>query len=124
MLPSGERVGAWFSEAVYSNALMLELRDEELEARRQVPLTVCYRGVTVGEFLADVVVESRVILELKSVSCLLTEHQTQLINYLTATGYDTGLLINFGCPKLEYKRCRPRTRDADVTSESVDPDSP
>jgi GxxExxY protein len=106
-------LGHGFPEAVYLNALMLELREIGLEARRQVPLSVSYRGVTVGQYFADSVVEDKVILELKSVDCLLTEHQTQLINYLTATGHDTGLLINFGRPRLEYKRCHPRSREDD-----------
>jgi GxxExxY protein len=115
-------LGHGFPEGVYLNALMLELADEGLEASRQVPLAVTYRGVTVGEYFADIVVASRVILELKSVTCLLTEHQAQLINYLTATGHDTGLLINFGRPRLEYKRCRPRSRDVATVAESADAD--
>jgi GxxExxY protein len=90
-----------------------ELTRKIIGARRQVPLSVSYRGVTVGEYFADIVAEDKVILELKSVDCLLTEHQTQLINYLTATGHDTGLLINFGRPRLEYKRCHPRSREED-----------
>lgn len=110
-------LGHGFPEAVYLNALMLELQEEGLTAQRQVPLSVSYRGVTVGEFYADIVVEHAVILELKSVNCLLTEHQTQLINYLTATGYETGLLINFGRPRLEYKRCYPRSKEEDTATE-------
>ena len=103
-------LGHGFPEAVYLNALMMALREKGLNAQRQVPLKVRFRNVVVGDFFADIVVESTVIVELKSVELLLTDHQVQLINYLTATGFDTGLLINFGRPRLEYKRCKPRQR--------------
>ncbi len=105
-------LGHGFGEAVYQNALMLELREAGLEARQQVPLNVLYRGTAVGQYFADIIVAGTVIVELKSVDCLLTEHQAQLINYLTATGFAVGVLINFGKPKLEFKRCHPRTRAA------------
>lgn len=70
----------------------------------QVPLKVAFRGVIVGDFYADLVVEERVIVELKAVTALAPEHQAQVINYLRATGIDVGLLVNFGRPKLEYRR--------------------
>jgi len=63
-----------------------------------------FRGESVGEFYADILVEGKVIVELKAVKGLAPEHQAQVINYLNATGIEVGLLINFGNPKLEYKR--------------------
>jgi GxxExxY protein len=69
-----------------------------------VPMTVQFRGVIVGEFFADILVENKVIVEIKAHKALLAEHQAQLINYLKATGIEVGLLINFGQPKLEFKR--------------------
>ncbi len=101
-------LGHGFLEGVYESALVVALRDRGVRAERQVPLKVHFRGVIVGEFFADMVVEGQILVELKSVDCLVPEHQAQLINYLTATGYDIGLLVNFGKPKLEYKRCRRR----------------
>jgi GxxExxY protein len=113
-------LGHGFGEVVYQNALMLELREEGLEVRQQVPLNVSYRGIVVGQYFADIIVADTVILELKSVDCLLAEHQTQLINYLTATGFEVGLLINFGKPKLEFKRCHPRRVTAEASADVTD----
>lgn len=97
-------LGAGFLESVYEKALLIALKDKGLKAEVQVPLKVKFRGRSVGDFYADVFVEDVVILELKAVTKLLPEHQAQLINYLKATGLEVGLLINFGNPKLEYKR--------------------
>ncbi len=83
---------------------MLALEHKQLEARSQVPIKVVFRGKMVGEFYADILVEEKVIIELKASKCLLPEHQAQLIDYLRATGIDVGMLINFGNPKLEFKR--------------------
>jgi GxxExxY protein len=69
---------------------------------------VNFRGQVVGEFFADIVVEDKVVLELKAAKALTPEHQAQLINHLNATGMEVGLLINFGRPKLEYKRLHSR----------------
>jgi len=89
---------------VYQNSLLIALDARHLRAQAQVPLKVMFRGTIVGEFVADIVVEDDVV-ELKSVSSLLAEHQAQLINYLQATRLKTGLLVNFGTPRLQYKRC-------------------
>lgn len=97
-------LGAGFVESVYQRALLVELRQRGLIAELEFPLNVTFRGVIVGNFFADILVESKVILELKAVKALLPEHQAQLINYLKATGIEVGLLINFGNPKLEYRR--------------------
>jgi GxxExxY protein len=105
-------LGAGFVELVYQNALVIVLKQMGLKVETQLPLSVNFRGETVGQFYADLLVEGKVIVELKAVSALIPEHQAQLINYLKATGIEVGLLINFGRPKLEYKRLernKPRT---------------
>ena len=97
-------LGAGFLESVYEKALLVVLKEMGLKVQSQVPLNVKFRGISVGDFFADIIVEDCVILELKAVKQLAPEHMAQLINYLKATGVDVGLLINFGNPKLEYKR--------------------
>jgi GxxExxY protein len=97
-------LGSGFLESVYEKALLIALRQRGIEARSQAPLKVTFRGETVGEFYADILVENRLIIELKTVRALVPEHQAQLINYLKATGVKVGLLVNFGNSKLEYKR--------------------
>jgi GxxExxY protein len=97
-------LGARFLESVYERALILALREKGLSVASQVPLTVRFRGEPVGQFYADLVVEDRVIVELKAAKALLPEHLAQVINYLKATGIEVGLLLNFGNPKLEYRR--------------------
>jgi len=97
-------LGAGFLESVYEKALLIVLKEKGLKAENQAPLSVKFRGKSVGDFFADILVEGAVILELKAVSKLSPEHSAQLINYLKATGIGVGLLINFGNPKLEYRR--------------------
>ena len=97
-------LGAGFLESVYENALLVALTHKNIQTESQVPLCVEFRGQEIGRFCADILVEGKVLLELKAVKQLLPEHQAQVINYLHATGIDVGLLINFGNPKLEYKR--------------------
>lgn len=97
------RLGYGFSEKVYENALVLELRKLGLEVEQQKRITVYYDGQVVGEYLADIVVEGIVIVELKAVRQLSKEHEAQLLNYLKATMVEVGLLLNFG-PKAEFKR--------------------
>lgn len=97
-------LGAGFIESVYERALLVALRQKGLAAVAQHPIRVMFRGVCVGEFVADIFVEEKVIVELKAVKAVAPEHQAQVINYLNATGIEVGLLINFGNPKLEYKR--------------------
>ncbi len=89
-------LGAGFLEKVYENAMVIEMGSQGLKVRRQVPLTVCYRDQMVGEYFADLLVDDRVICEIKAVEALSKNHEVQLVNYLVATGIDTGLLINFG----------------------------
>jgi len=75
-----------------------------LKSENQVPIKVKYKGTEVGEYYADIVVENQVILELKAVDSLQKIHEAQLLNYLKATGYKVGLLVNFTHPKAEIKR--------------------
>jgi GxxExxY protein len=97
-------LGAGFLESVYQNALGHELRKVGLRVEVKKRIEVAYDGVVVGDFEADMVVESTVIVENKAVQSLATPHEVQLVNYLTATGIDIGLLLNFGASSLEFKR--------------------
>lgn len=98
------QLSAGYLETVYLNALLIELRENGLFAETEVPLKVVYKGSVVGEYRADIVVEHSVIVELKAIQKLSPVHEAQLVNYLTTTGIDDGLLINFGSEKLEVKR--------------------
>lgn len=91
-----QALGAGFLEKVYTNALRLEIEKAGLKVAQQQPITVYYEGRNVGEYYADLWVEDRVIVELKTVETLTKAHEMQLVNYLVATGVDVGLLINFG----------------------------
>ena len=97
-------LGSGFLESVYQRALALALQQKGLEVKAQFPVSVSFRGQSVGQFLADLLVEEKVIVELKAVTALTGEHQAQVINYLKASGIEVGLLVNFGRPKLEYRR--------------------
>lgn len=97
-------LGAGFLESVYEKALIVALSQKGLKVASQVPLKIRFRGVIVGDFFADIIVEDLVLLELKAVAKILQEHKAQVINYLTATGIAIGLLVNFGTPKIEYYR--------------------
>ncbi|RLB76298.1 MAG: GxxExxY protein [Deltaproteobacteria bacterium] len=97
-------LGSGFLEKVYEKALIIELLVRGLRAESQVPIEVIYKGEVVGEYFADIVVEDQVIIELKAVEQLQKIHEAQLLNYLKATGYKVGLLINFSHPKAEIKR--------------------
>ncbi len=100
-------LGPGFLEKVYENALRIELDEAGLAVEQQRPVPVCYRGQVVGDFYADLIVEGKVIVELKAVGSVAKEHEVQLVNYLTATGIDDGLLINFGSSvdvKRKYRR--------------------
>lgn len=89
-------LGFGFLEKVYENAFYLELSNHGLNCRKQVPITVFYNGFTVGDYYADILVEDKIILELKATESLAEEHELQLINYLRATKVEIGLLLNFG----------------------------
>ena len=93
-----------YMESVYEECLLKELTARDLKAESQVPLQVDYKGEKVGEYFADIMVEGVVILELKSVRTLERSHEIQLVSYLTSTGIDVGLLINFGPGGVQIKR--------------------
>ena len=95
---------AGFLESVYEKALMVALAQMNLTAAAQVGLKVKFRNVVVGDFYADLIVEDKVLVELKAISKVLPQHKAQVINYLNATGIETGLLLNFGNPRVEYFR--------------------
>jgi len=98
------KLGFGFLESVYEKCLLIELAKVGLIAESQKPIVVNYEGEIVGEFVADVLVEDTVIIELKSVRSIHQAHEVQLVNYLVATGKPVGLLINFGEKKVEIKR--------------------
>ena len=97
-------LGAGFLEKVYENALVLELREVGLQVIQQHPIDVLYRNRVVGNYVADLLVDQRLIIEIKAVKALDDIHAAQCINYLRATHHHIGLLLNFGKPKLEVKR--------------------
>ena len=101
-------LGAGFLESVYEKALVVALAQKGLKVVAQVPMKVKFRGVIVGDYSADLIVEDQVLIELKAVSRILPEHKAQVINYLTATGIVIGLLVNFGTPRIEYYRLHAR----------------
>ena len=96
-------LGYGFLEKVYRGAMAIELRRSRLDVIQEARITVYYDGEVVGEYFADLLVAGAVIVELKAVKRLLPEHEAQLLNYLKATPYEVGLLLNFG-PKPEIKR--------------------
>ena len=89
-------LGAGFLEKVYENALLIELIKLGHKVKQQEPINVTYEGHIVGEYFADLWVDEIVVLEIKAVQMLAKIHEVQLVNYLTATGIDTGLVLNFG----------------------------
>ena len=102
-LESTNTLGYGFLEKVYENALILELQKRGLTAEQQLPIKVYYEGQVVGEYFADLLVNSLVILELKAAEQIIKAHEAQLVNYLKATDLEVGLILNFG-PKAEFKR--------------------
>ena len=100
-------LGIGFVEKVYENALVHLIRKSGLKVVQQHPIKVSFDGILVGEFVADLLVENRVLVELKAVSALANEHTAQALNYLRASGLEICLLINFGKPKVEIKRFLP-----------------
>ena len=97
-------LGVGFLESVYQNALAYELRKAGLATECEKKIQVFYAGVVVGDFVADMLIDGRVLIENKAVRTLLLAHELQLVNYLTATGIDIGILFNFGAQSLEVRR--------------------
>jgi GxxExxY protein len=100
-------LGIGFVEKVYENALVHLIRKAGLKVVQQYPIKVTFDGILVGEFVADLLVEDRVLVELKAVSMLVNEHTAQALNYLRASRLEQCLLINFGRNKVEIKRLLP-----------------
>lgn len=97
------QLGHGFLEAVYANAMAVVLRGAECGVEREVPFDVAFRGATIGRYRADIVVDSKVIVEVKASAALTDIHAKQLRNYLKASGLQVGLVFNFG-PKPDFKR--------------------
>jgi len=97
-------LGSGFLEKIYEKALLIELKDRGLKAESQAPIEVEYKGQQVGNYIADIIVEDQVILEIKAIVSLEKIHEAQILNYLKATGIKVGILVNFTHPKAEIKR--------------------
>ena len=97
-------LGAGFAESIYENALALALKQKGLRVESQIPLVIRFRGVIVVELCADLLVEDKVLIELKSVAYFADEHFAQMTNYLKATEIEIGLLVNFGNSRLEFRK--------------------
>lgn len=98
------KMGSGYLESVYEKCLSIELRKAGIHAIAQHRIEVFYDEESVGDFIADIFVENQVIVELKAISQLTKIHEVQLVNYLTATNTDVGLLINFSATQVEVKR--------------------
>lgn len=99
-----KELGSGFLENVYKNALYLAMKQKDLDVETEQSFEVVFRKHKIGKYIADLIVEKLIVVELKCCKILLPEHQAQLINYLKASELPVGLLVNFGNPRLEYKR--------------------
>jgi GxxExxY protein len=97
-------LGSGFLEAVYQGSLEKELALRGIPFERKVKLPVSYKGELVGEYEADLVVDGKIVMEIKAISRLISAHEAQAIHYLTATGLQLARLVNFGAGSLEYRR--------------------
>ncbi len=98
------RLGNGFLEKVYENALMVLLHKAGIDAVQQAPITVLFDGESIGTYYADILVENKIILELKTVSEISDSHKAQALNYLKATGLNLAMVFNFANPRMEYQR--------------------
>lgn len=96
-------LGYGFLEKVYQNSLYLELKNKGYKVEAQKKILVYYKGIEVGEYFADLVVEDKIILELKAAECIVKDFENQILNYLRGSDCEVGLLLNFG-KKPEFKR--------------------
>jgi len=99
-----KELGSGFPDKVYENALILELRKQGLRGRSHVPVKVKYKGVDVGEYLADVIVEDEVVIDIMTVEKIQKQHEVDLIGILKVTNYKIGLIVNFVNQKAEIRR--------------------
>ena len=97
-------LGAGFLEKVYEKALCIELAEAGIPFQCQQPFVISYKGKDVGHYIADIVVDNQLLIELKALSCVGKEHDAQVLNYLRASGLTVGLLLNFGVARLGIRR--------------------
>lgn len=98
------KLGAGFLEKVYENAIVVKLKKDGIKVTQQAPFKVHFEEEIIGEYYADILVEDKIILEVKCVDKIIDIHRAQVINYLKATGMKLGIIVNFAKPKLEYER--------------------
>jgi GxxExxY protein len=98
------KLGPGFLEKVYENALMVLFNREGIPAKQQKPIEVCFEGEVVGEYCADILVDDKIILELKTADKIVDVHRAQILHYLRATGIKLGMILNFGSKTFEYER--------------------
>ncbi len=99
-----KELGFGFLEKVYENALMILLRENGIQAEQQVPIKVTFHGQIIGDYIADILVEGSIIIELKAADKITPAHKAQVLNYLKATGLKLAILLNFGKDSLEHER--------------------
>ncbi len=99
-----KELGSGFLEKVYENAMMVLFRKQKIEAEQQKPIDVIFKNENVGSYYADLLVENKVIVELKTVDKIIDVHKAQVLNYLKATGLHLAIILNFHSQSLEYKR--------------------
>ncbi len=97
-------LGSGFLESIYHQSLAIVLSQKGFEIQSEVPMAVSFRGFNVGNFKADLIIDKEIIVEVKAVNKIIGAHKAQIINYLVASGLTTGLIINFGNPKVEIAR--------------------
>lgn len=97
-------LGFGFLEKVYENSMMVLFRRENIMAKQQAPVSVSFEGEIVGDYYADILIEDKIILELKAIEKITDAHKAQALNYLKATGLKLAIIINFGKQRLEYER--------------------
>jgi GxxExxY protein len=111
-------LGPGFLEIVYKKALAHEIQKTGFKVECEKLIAVFYDGVVVGNFAADLLVEDKILIELKASQALITANEVQLVNYLTPTGVEIGLLLNFGATRLEFKRktrtYRPKSKPSEI----------
>jgi len=118
------KLGPGFLEKVYENALCVELKKKGLKVKQQEPIKVWYEGQVIGDYIADLWVEDRINVELKAVQSLTKQHELQVVNQLTATKVDSGLLINFGSSvqvKRKYREYKPAQSVKSILKNPVNP---
>jgi GxxExxY protein len=108
-------LGSGFLESIYANALAVELRLGGMKVERHVAFEIFYRGIPVGRYVADLIVESQVVVETKVARAIEAPHRAQLLNYLRATGLEVGLVLNFGAVA-QFKRVVSTSRRSTVTA--------